>query len=255
MPHFESQTVARNARSRLNRAVMLLALAAVFSCLASPSGALERVPARATDLENSKLWRSGSTCTVAYFNICTGWVWIWTGWEPRDQVGVFANSCAPDLSTLLATGMFCQTGVPPGYGFTGTISVYEVDQNRCAVGPPLATQEYVPSSGWNTYEWGIDVPGQFLLLTEHGPGEENPLALVSDHPAAGPSGPIPCGTCFPTTRSNHSFYYGPADSSLCPGSSFFDGFCNAQLLWDLIIQAVPVSVETSSWGAIKALYR
>jgi hypothetical protein len=45
--------------------------------------------------------------------------------------------------------------------------------------------------------------------------------------------------------------------SLCPESSFYDGVCDAELMW--ITHATfgesPVSTSAQSWGSIKALYR
>jgi hypothetical protein len=86
-------------------------------------------------------------------------------------------------------------------------------------------------------------------------GRPNPLGIGGDHPAAGPTGPQACGACYPTTRVNHSYYYGTASSPLCPGSVFFnDGVCDSQLLMDAS-QIRFLSVEDRSWGTIKHLYR
>jgi hypothetical protein len=41
---------------------------------------------------------------------------------------------------------------------------------------------------------------------------------------------------------------------ICPGSPFNDGICDAQLFWDIDL-ACAVSVEDTSWGKIKDLYR
>ena len=71
---------------------------------------------------------------------------------------------------------------------------------------------------------------------------------------AGPTGPEACGTCYPTTRPNHSFDYGTAGSPACPGSPFNDGICDAQLFWNADL-ASTASVESRSWGTIKGLSR
>ena len=47
---------------------------------------------------------------------------------------------------------------------------------------------------------------------------------------------------------------GTTSSPLCPGSGFNDGVCDSQFLWDVSMHCV-TSVESSSWGAIKGLYR
>jgi hypothetical protein len=114
----------------------------------------------------------------------------------------------------------------------------------------------LPVSGWNAVGFSplVRVPDQFAVAFTFGAGVQTPLALTADHPAAGPTGPPACGSCFPTTRENHSFYWGTAATSICPGSAFNDGVCDSQFLWDASMHCV-TSVESSSWGAIKGLYR
>jgi hypothetical protein len=53
---------------------------------------------------------------------------------------------------------------------------------------------------------------------------------------------------------NHSFAYGTAASPVCPGSTFFDGVCDAQLIWRADTACID-AVEPSTWGQIKGLYR
>ena len=44
----------------------------------APADALEKRPARAPDRD---AWTESSTVTIGYYNICTGWVWVWSGWS------------------------------------------------------------------------------------------------------------------------------------------------------------------------------
>jgi len=59
--------------------------------VAPSSNALEKTAARLTDRGE---WSAASTGTVvpcvalSYFNTCTGWVWVWGGWNPGDRMGV-----------------------------------------------------------------------------------------------------------------------------------------------------------------------
>ena len=35
-------------------------------------------------------------CSIMYYDLCSGWLWIWNGWELGDQVGVcfdLPNDC------------------------------------------------------------------------------------------------------------------------------------------------------------------
>jgi hypothetical protein len=232
---------------------------AVVASLPSPAPALEKALGRVTDGLDG--WRSSTistNCLVDYYNICTGWVWLWSGWGPGDQVGVcFTSCCAPKGAEVDSSFVYFHTGAPSGYGFTGTIGVYAVDPLTCCPeGTALATQPLLPVDGWNSVGFLplLSVPANFAVTFTFGPGASTPIAIDTDHPAAGPSGPAACGTCFPTTRTAHSFYWGTTSTPVCPGSTFADDLCDAEFLWDASMHCV-VSVESSSWGAIKGLYR
>ena len=145
------------------------------------------------------------------------------------------------------------TAAPSGWGFTGTIAVTSADVNCCPTAP-LASQPFLPITGWNRYVWNVNV-GSSFVITIGGLGENTPMAFTSDRPAAGPTGPAACGFCYPATRVNHSYYYGTINSPLCPGMSLHDGTCAAQWLMDAQLACQPVSLEESSFGSIKGLYR
>lgn len=222
----------------------------------SPASALEHVSARMPDPERSDAWNAGATCTLQYYNICTGWIWIFSGLGGRDRIGVCYDTCCEGSATLLSSWMYVSSGSPTGYGFTGTISVSAVDANCCPAGLPLATQAFLPVTGWNPHIWSAQVPASFLIQAEFGPSYGNPVGIVADHPAAAAGGPPACGTCYPTTRGNHSYYYGiGGQDELCPPRVMWnDGVCDVQFLWDCDL-ICPVSVEPRSWGSIKSLYR
>jgi hypothetical protein len=157
---------------------------------------------------------------------------------------------------LVASWAYVSTAAPAGYGFTGTIAVSSADAN-CCPGNQLDSQTFLPISGWNSYVWTLSAGSRFVIAATLGPGSGSSIAFASDHPAAGPTGPAACGTCFPTTRVEHSFYYGTSSSPLCPGSTLNDGsICGAEWLWEVgMLCACCPSVEESSFGAIKGLYR
>lgn len=231
-------------------------LAAVL-VFATSAFALEKRSVRTTDLGDRDNWNAGNTCSVSYFNICTGWAWVWSGWSPFDTIGVCYDSCCEGGGTLTATSHFTWTGAPSGYGFTGVARVMSDDDGDCCPDATLASQVWLADqSGFNTFFWGIPVGASFIVQHQFGPGTiGNPTEHITDHPAAGPTGPQACGTCYPTTRANHSYYYGTEATPLCPGSVLNDGICDAQF-WDTAALACdPVSVEESSFGQIKGLYR
>lgn len=162
------------------------------------------------------------------------------------------------------------TGAPPGYGYTGTLSVHYADAHGCPT-QEIASQPWLPTTGSNVMSWKLFLPwgplGWCLVFT-NAAVEGSPVVLYTDRPAAGPTGPQACGTCYPADRSLHSFLYGTASSPHCPGLVFFDGTCAAELIWatlgdrpcttpDCLMNPVEAgaSLQTSSWGRVKSLYR
>jgi hypothetical protein len=223
---------------------------------ATPAVALEKTSARMIDRNDS--WNASTTGTIRYYNNCTGWVWVWSGWSPGETMGVnFDSPC--DGGWLNVSWALTFSGVPSGYGFTGTIST--LAGPNCS-SPVLGAQPYLPpvTSGWNATVWGgLPVPGSFSVLITWAAqtGFTNGTGLASDHPFAGPTGPTACGTCFPTTRVSQSRYYG-AGGAYCPsGTTLSDGLCDIEFMIDVNVKGCepPVGVEAESWGKIKGLYR
>jgi len=198
-------------------------------------------------------WNSAATCSIIYYNRCTLWSWAWGGFGAGDRYGVCADRCCNN-GVLAQTQNRVFTAAPSGYGFTGTVSVTNADANCCPTGAALASQPWLPTGPFDVHNWNVAVPAKFCLVYTFGPNGEGPARIGTDHPAAGPTGPVACGTCYPTTRVNHSFAWGTAHTPSCPGSVFFDGICDAQARVDIFLTC-PVAVEPQTWGNIKNLYR
>jgi hypothetical protein len=238
-----------------------LGIAAIFM-LAWPGlgDALERrlVPMGADPRDE---WASGATCTVQYYNTCTGWIWVWAV-AGDGRFGVVTSGCCDDrpTSTLMQTSIYYFTGSPPGRGFTGTIDVYAADANGCPVGPAIASQPHLPPFNWGFqlmhHFWGgLEVPNPFVVAVRR---DASYGGYVSDFPGQGPTGPLACGICYPVDRPTHSFYWGTQEEPLCPGREFDNAGdsadCYAELMWYSTF-ACPISVEESTWGRIKTLHR
>ncbi len=220
--------------------------------LAGAGFALEKT--RVLDTAENDGWTSGSTCSIIYYNRCTLWSWAWSGFGDGGRMGVCAdNCCAPDAGVVTATQIRIFTGAPSGYGFTGSVALANVDANCCPT-TTLASQPHLPTGPFDVHFWSQAVPAQFAVVLTMA-GATNPATVGTDHPAAGPTGPQACGFCYPLNRANHSFAWGTAATPVCPGSTFNDGVCDAQLRWDIFLTCTPVSVEDSSWGSVKNLYR
>jgi len=243
-----------------------LAIALCPILLAAPVHSFEK-SAEPFDDNRDRNWQSGGITTHVYYNTCTGWTWAWD-LQPGlvHRVGVVfeepVSRAAEEMRLALSWHHFPRT-LPAGYGFTGSIEVFEADSMDCPTGALLATRSFLPRKGWNELWWDmVTIPPRFALVYKTsgafapGYGIEH---VTTDHPAAGPTGPTACGDCYPASRRIHSFYYGTSAAPLCPGSTLNDGVCDAELLWEAVVEAVsPTSVDALSalsWGGIKGLYR
>ncbi|HMB69481.1 MAG TPA: hypothetical protein VKU85_09215 [bacterium] len=233
------------------KATVRIALVALLvGAMSMPSSALEKVSRTAIDTDD---WSSSTTGTIRYYNNCTGWVWVWSGWSAGETMGVQFASFSGFLNVTWALTF---SGVPAGYGFTGTISA--VGGHNCA-SPTLASQPYLPpaTAGWNATAWGgLPVPSDFMILISWGAasGFTNSSAIASDHPFAGPTGPTACGNCFPSTRVSHSRYFGVAGAYCPSGTTLSDGLCDIEFMLDANVKGGDIVVD-DSWGKVKALYR
>ncbi len=230
-------------------ATMLIVLS-----LATAVSALEKTPARWDGPERDGDWGRAATCSVSYYNICSGWVWNWSGWDPGDRLGTHYESCCgpTDTSYLMNFFMYFSAGSPPGYGFTGSIEVWPIDANKCPTGAAISTMAYTPVGGWNeiTFAAPIVVPPEFAVFYASNPTSviPDPMAVYTDYPFTD------AGPCYPTTRVQQSYYWGTAISPTCPGSVFTDTPTNSELLSGVGMECV-VSIDDTSWGTIKSIYR
>jgi hypothetical protein len=232
----------------------------VLSTWASASFGLEKTPVRIGDLDRANDWDVATVCQVAYYNYCTGWIWVWGGWSPYEVVGVCYETCCPAEAQLRNTGVLVYTAAPPGRGFTGTIDIWAADAN-CCPWSSLASDLFLPYSGWNSHDWGdIVVPPSFVVTVTMA-GHGLPSRFASDRPAGGPTGPPACGTCYQLHRLTHSYYFGLSNAMLCPGETMDDGVCDVEWIWDVALSCES-SVgagewfgQRSSWAAVKELYR
>jgi hypothetical protein len=248
---------AEGVRS-LHALASAFALAVVLAA-AAPGTALEKRAIRMNDLD-ARDWTVAGECQISYYNICTGWIWCWSGFGDDFKFGMVVENPCPSDHYLSEVTLFVCDSAPFYPGFTGTIAVHNVDENDCPVGIPLESKPFFRSIRETTFRRflgeGASSPTNLPSLRPC-PREtlRTRLSFATDRPAAGPSGPQACGACYPVNRTTRSFMYGPSLSPICPGSTFNDGVCDANLFWDIHFERAPTAVEQSSWGKIKTLYR
>ena len=223
----------------------------------APISALEKHLSRAPEVDSPD-WSASATTTIRYYNTCTGWTWTWSGWDAGDRMG-FCFDVGGSGGLLSETSMYIEGDTwYCGYGFTGTISIR--DGCDCSAGV-VAVQPWCPlfdGLGWQTTAWGgVPVPPTFQLRIDWAVPTGwlgNPNGLVSDHPAAGATGPPACGTCFPSSRVVRSRYFDSLGTYCPSGVALDDGVCHAEFLVEASLQGA-VGLQEESWGGIKTLYR
>jgi hypothetical protein len=219
-----------------------------------PAIALERVLVRDDGLQSS--WNSGGSCSIQYWNTCTGWTWLWGGWSPFDRIGVAYEACGTSLSSL---DIFIRPTAPvcPGYGYTASLEAYAADANGCPTGVALGSVAFLPAGPplLNVaFPSPVAVPSSFVALVRMGSAGGGTARYGADFDAVGPTGPQGCGLCFPTTRVTRSFDYGSTVAPLCPGERIMGPVCDVE--WRVTAYMyTQTSVEDTSWSRIKGMYR
>jgi hypothetical protein len=241
----------------------VLAAALLSLALAATAAALQKTPARAPAEMREDRWLTGGTCSIAYYNLCSGWVWIWSGWDPGERFGIAygpVRICSDIGSVVTDSFLHVMTGSPAGYGFTGTVSVEGNYPDPCPDDPGPYSQPFLPTMGWNHHTWYAPVYQYAVVTYTIGPAPGNPCGISTDQASAlGPTGEPACGSCFPESRQTHSYRWGTEGSPICPGIPFEDDLCPVELLAAIegyvYDPGGTISVESSSWGKVKSLFR
>ncbi len=240
----------------MKRLVLTFALP-LLTLPVSGAAALERAAVPLDGRSMSEDWAVGATCSVSYYNTCTGWVWAWYDWLPGDRAGiVFEPCCDGEAAVTLASTNLWVWDARPAWGYSGIATIHTTDEDGCP-DELVATQFLTPVEGDNVLLWGVPVSGPVVFQFELRGLYSNLFGLISEYPSATPADPPACGSCYPVDRQVHSFLYQAATAPPCPGSPLIRGedACAAEWVhWAAAFQC-PVHVEPSTWGSIKALYR
>lgn len=200
-------------------------------------------------------------CSIVYYNTCSGWGWHWAG-LPGEEIGVVFD--LPEMCQK-ASGAWCTNThfwwywryTQPTRWFT-SYRLYEVDDNDCLVGAPIAeTGPVQPIERWNFHNGIGTFNADRVALVAVIPGDPQALLRVSSD---NNEKNIQFG-CAPAATTAHSFWYGvPGATRYCPPVPITDPAGPVNLLvkggFDCQITSVPgSSQEESSWGAVKGLFR
>jgi len=194
---------------------------------------------------------STSTCSIVYWNTCSGWIWAWA--SALVVWGVVFDLPA-DCGAL--PGVVCEnTGfwwywldAMPGYGYTVDYRLYNADESLCLVGPPLNTLPGIePLPRWNSYPGLGPVDSGFAAITVKYNCSSIPKIVTDNAHRNSMSG------CAPVPEEVHSVMY---DLGIpCPAFPVQDRVGPCNILMDATFSCEETSIEPASWGAIKALFR
>jgi hypothetical protein len=114
-------------------------------------------------------------CSIIYYNFCSGWIWIWSGWDGAnwtagDEIGVVFDLAA-ECDKL--PGEHCTNTIFYWYWrFTQptywpiTYYLYEADATGCKLGPPVGSRtDLDPLERWNIFPGLGVVTSDYALLS------------------------------------------------------------------------------------------
>lgn len=195
---------------------------------------------------------NGTAANYRWFNLCSGYIWIYNSCcaEGEGMGVLFGGPEQPQVNDTnrVKRAITYWRNILPNYD--QTVDIY-VDQDNEGDGCPDASWLYHldldPGLRWNCSEFDVPIPQntEYLIVRfeDHGGAANSP---ATDGPYS--------QTCDPKGMPR-SFWYGQRLSECLPwigptGRS--DNF----LHWLIVdIGAPPNAVESSSWGAVKQLFR
>ncbi len=238
------------------RSVAAFMLVLLFTAGGAAAGDLTR----RSSFEGALLQHQAATagnCTIIQYDICSGFVWTWSGLQPGDEIGVTFD--LPALCSKSAGGSCTNNDVwwywrnaVPGRGFTLTYEMYAADSAGCKTGALLGSVGQDPVEGWNhAATLGTTTADMVVILARF--NGTFPYA-ISDNNVRNANGGAGCSGAGPGAGT--SYRYKKQSTPYCPPIRFSDDLGYV----DLLVKAAftcegPADNEEASWGGIKALFR
>lgn len=237
---------------------------------------------------------NGTCGNYHWYNVCSGYVWIYSGWEAGEAVGVRfgapGDSCVGGyrcLGNVKRAIVYCRNVVP---AYQQTIDVYldrDANEDGCAEGIMMSALNVDPGLRWNCIDfgWGLVDYRQGVVVRQVHHGGYAP-SFATDGPYS--------QTCDPI-GVQRSFYYGVSGSACQPWQGptgrhdnfltwivvdwyfpdeprryaccYPDGSCAVRSACECILEGGDpyggwcppnpclTRTEERSWGNIKALFR
>lgn len=189
-------------------------------------------------------------CSVAYYDYCSGWIWVYSASYYTGSGIVFdlPADCGkePGAECVNTHFWWYWRFTLPNRTFVD-YRVYEVDSSNCLVGEPLyELLNFSPWERWNHHEgFGAFTADRIAIVA----GTDGPR-MASDNNLANQAagcGEIPA---FP-----RGFRFEEDGGALCPPAPMADPLGPVDLLVEAGFDCQTTSIEPSSWGAVKGLFR
>jgi len=197
-------------------------------------------------------------CSIVYYNLCSGWLWVWSGWAPGDEAGVcfdLPTDCGKlPGETCANTGFWWYWRyTAPGYGFTVSYDLYDLDASCCKVANVGGLANQDPVERWNYYAGlGTVTTDNAGLVATFDVGTLPYLGTDNNPKNFG--APVACPGYAPDGM--HSFYFGGPATQYCPPLYLADGLGNVQILMDAGFDCQGgTATEDASWSGVKSLFR
>jgi hypothetical protein len=200
-------------------------------------------------------------CSIVYYNLCAGWLWIWSGWGMNDMPGVCFDLPAdcnklPGEDCVMTHFWWYWRYTQPTYGFTITYDMFCGDPNCCKIHPALCTIGPVdPVERWNFHDEcaAVCFDCDYIVLTATFNLGTLPYYCTTNNNKAYQA-PNACPGY--TVAPQHSWYYGTVTTQYCPPYDLFnDGWGASNTLMDAGFDCGGVGSQEASWGQIKELFK
>jgi hypothetical protein len=193
---------------------------------------------------------NGSAANLSWYNVCSGYIWIFSAFSANEQVGThFPDAAVNDGNDIKRTITYFRNVVP---SYNQTVDIYvDLDNNQdgCPEANILSDLNLDPGLRWNCSEFAADIPCQtsgLVVRISHDGGAAPTIATdgARQDRCVGPSNP-------------NSWYYG-IGGTVCLGWVGPDGTRDNFLTWLILDDEDPCpgnANESKSWGNIKGLYK
>jgi hypothetical protein len=193
---------------------------------------------------------TGDCANLRYYNLCSGYLWIYTAWSAGEGAGVrFDGPCINPNSSIERVITYWRNTLP-GYGATVDLYLDRDDGNDgCPDQTIIGMADVDPTLRWNCWDVDICIPdgASSVIVRALSDGGSSPN-FATDGPFSDECDPL---------GATHSYYYGTDGSACIPWSALSPtGRADNLLFWLVVDSACqPTSSREATWGQVKGLYR